>query len=79
MSCAALWLQLAVSALQVASRTITELQLHAAALELTSCTAAWLQLFLFALQRCKELGALAMVHGENGDAIGASFVPALSL
>ena len=38
-----------------------------------------LQLFLFALQRCKELGALAMVHGENGDAIGARVVLALSL
>lgn len=25
--------------------------------------------FLAGLQRCKELGALAMVHGENGDAV----------
>jgi dihydropyrimidinase len=27
------------------------------------------ELYLKGLQRCKELGALAMVHGENGDAI----------
>lgn len=62
----------------MASSAALWLQLNAAALELTSCIVPWLQLFLFALQRCKELGALAMVHGENGDAIGACLVLALS-
>ena len=61
------------------SCTVSWLQLNAAVLELMSCSVFLLQLFLFALQRCKELGALAMVHGENGDAIGARVVLALSL